>query len=454
MTDRLPDRPPDRLPDRESDRVLERLMGLHPKLIDLSLDRTVDLLERLGRPQDRLPPVVHVAGTNGKGSTSAFLRAMAEAAGLRVHVYSSPHLVRFAERIRLAGRIIEEEALTALLEQCEQVNENRPITFFEITTCAAFKAFSETPADLLILEVGMGGRLDSTNVVDAPAATAITPVSLDHEHFLGPGLARIAGEKAAIQKAGVPSIVGPQRPEALAVIEETAARVDAPLARWGLEWSVEPLAAGEAEAGRPGFRFASARWSGALPPPGLAGRHQIDNAGTAVALALTLADQGVPIDAEAIRRGVAAADWPARLQRLTQGPAVAALPGWEVRLDGGHNPSAGEALAAQAVAWAAADGRPLHLICGMLNSKAAADFLAPLAPHAASLTALAIPGEANSLSAEALAETARGAGFPAAQAAASLDAAVADLASRESAPARLLICGSLYLAGRVLAEHG
>eukprot|EP00752_Nemacystus_decipiens_P016968 g15193.t1 len=609
----------DRLPDRESDRVLERLMGLHPKLIDLSLDRTVDLLERLGRPQDRLPPVVHVAGTNGKGSTSAFLRAIAEAAGLRVHVYSSPHLVRFAERIRLAGRIIDEEALTGLLERCEAVNENRPITFFEITTCAAFKAFSETPADLLILEVGMGGRLDSTNVVDAPAATAITPVSLDHEQFLGPGLARIAGEKAAIQKPGrlgrpqdrlppvvhvagtngkgstsaflraiaeaaglrvhvyssphlvrfaerirlagriideealtgllerceavnenrpitffeittcaafkafsetpadllilevgmggrldstnvvdapaataitpvsldheqflgpglariagekaaiqkpgVPSIVGPQRPEALAVIEETAARVGAPLARWGAEWSVEPLAEdaaegaaeGVAEAVRPGFRFASTRWSGELPPPGLAGRHQIDNAGTAVALALTLADQGFPIETAAIRRGVAAAEWPARLQRLTRGPAVAALPGWELRLDGGHNPSAGEALAAQAVAWAAADGRPLHLICGMLNSKAAADFLAPLAPHAASLTTLAIPGEANSLSAEALAETARATGFLRPRAAASLDAAIADLASREAAPARLLICGSLYLAGRVLADHG
>ncbi len=441
---------------RQSDAVLDRLMGLHPKLIDLSLDRTLDLLERLGRPQDRLPPVVHVAGTNGKGSLVAVLRAIAEAAGLRVHVYTSPHLVRFAERIRLAGAVIAEDRLTALLEACEAANEGRPITFFEITTCAAFKAFSETPADLLLLEVGLGGRLDSTNVVAAPAATAITPVSLDHEQFLGTGLKAIAGEKAAIQKAGTPSIVGPQRPEALAVIEDAAERVGAPLARWGKEWAAEPLADPE---GGGGFRFTSAAWSGDLPRPGLAGRHQIDNAGAAVAVALALADQGFPIDAKALAAGIAGADWPARLQRLRHGPAVAALPGWPVHLDGGHNPSAGEALAAQAAAWAAAESeggeaRPLHLVCGMLNSKAAAEFLAPLAPHAASLTAIAIPGEANSLSADELAVMARKAGHRAVYTAASLADAAEAVAGRESERGRLLICGSLYLAGRVLADHG
>jgi dihydrofolate synthase/folylpolyglutamate synthase len=441
---------------RDSDRVLERLMGLHPKLIDLSLDRTVDLLERLGRPQDRLPPVVHVAGTNGKGSTVAILRAIAEAAGLTCHVYSSPHLVRFAERIRLAGEIIDEAALTALLEECERVNENRPITFFEITTCAAFKAFSETPADLLLLEVGLGGRLDSTNVIPAPAATAITPVSMDHEQFLGPTLAHIAGEKAAIQKAGVPSIVGPQRPDALAVIEAQAERVGAPLARWGKEWAVEPR---DPAAGG-GFRFTSARWTGDLPSPGLAGRHQVDNAGTAVALALALADQGIEVAPEHLARGVAEAVWPARLQRLSHGPVVDILPGWEIRLDGGHNPSAGEALAAQAAAWdeaARAAGetpRPLHLVCGLLNTKAAQDFLSPLAAAAQSVTAIEIPGEINSLRAETLAETARWAGCRSVAAAPSLAAAAARLAALDRPPGRLLICGSLYLAGRVLADHG
>ncbi|MBP5858712.1 bifunctional folylpolyglutamate synthase/dihydrofolate synthase [Marivibrio halodurans] len=439
--------------ERQSDRVLDRLMGLHPKLIDLSLDRTLDLLERLGRPQDHLPPVVHVAGTNGKGSLIAVLRAIAEAAGLKVHVYTSPHLVRFAERIRLAGEVIGEEALTELLERCEVANEGRPITFFEITTCAALKAFSETPADLLLLEVGLGGRLDSTNVIDAPAATAITPVSMDHEQFLGATLTAIAGEKAAIQKAGAPSIVGPQMPEALAVIDAAAERVGAPLARWGMEWSAAPLADG-------GFRFTSAAWRGDLPPPGLPGRHQIDNAGSAVAVALALRDQGFPIADAHLAAGVTGARWWARLQRLTTGPAVDALPGWEVRLDGGHNPSAGAALAVQAADWRTADvaagegPRPLHLLCGMLNSKAAAAFLAPLVPHAASITTIAIPGEPNSLSAEDLAAMARATGHGAVSTAESLADATARLAAREPGPARLLICGSLYLAGRVLADHG
>jgi dihydrofolate synthase/folylpolyglutamate synthase len=446
--------------ERRSDQVLERLMALHPKLIDLSLDRTVDLLDRLGRPQDRLPPVVHVAGTNGKGSLIAVLRAIAEAAGLRVHVYTSPHLVRFAERIRLSGQIIDEAALTALLEQCEQVNDNRPITFFEITTCAAFKAFSEAPADLLLLEVGLGGRLDSTNVVDAPAVTAITPVSLDHEQFLGTGLAAIAGEKAAIQKPHVPTIIGPQEPEALKVIEDRAEAVGAPLARWGKEWSAVPLPDG-------GFRFTSAAWSGDLPKPGLPGRHQIDNAANAVAVALALADQGLAIDAKALVAGVRDATWPARLQHLTRGPTVAALPGWDIRLDGGHNPSAGAALAAQAVAWATAEdgatvedgaeagpARPLHLICGMLNSKAAEDFLRPLADHAASLTAIPIPGEENSLSADALADMARAAGHAQVSCAESLADATRALGQAFPGPARLLICGSLYLAGTVLVDHG
>lgn len=440
----LPDPPP-------SDAILTRLMSLHPKVIDLSLGRTLDLLDRLGRPQDRLPPVVHVAGTNGKGSTIAALRAIAEAAGYRVHVYTSPHLARFHERIRLAGTLIGEPALATLLEHCEQVNEGRPITFFEITTCAAFKAFSEEPADLLLLETGLGGRLDSTNVVDRPAATAITPVSMDHMQFLGDTLAAIAGEKAAIQKSGVPSVVGPQPDEAMTAIGAYAGQVGAPLARYGAEWTVRAGPDG-------GFRFDSAALGLDLPTPNLSGAHQAVNCGTAVALAAVLRDQGFDLPDAAIATGLTRIEWPARLQILTRGPIAASLPGWTVTLDGGHNAAAGLALAAELDRWAAADkaergaALPVHVVCGMMNSKAAQDFLAPLAGRVSSLDAVAIPGEENSFSAVDLAEMARKAGLTAVREAPSVEGAAADLA-RLMAPRRLLICGSLYLAGRILARN-
>ncbi len=439
-------------PDAASDEVLARLMRLHPKVIDLSLGRTQDLLDRLGRPQDRLPPVVHVAGTNGKGSTIAALRAIAEAAGYKVHVYTSPHLARFHERIRLAGALIGEDALTDLLIECETVNENRPITFFEITTCAAFKAFADTPADLLLLETGLGGRLDSTNMVDRPAATVITPISIDHVQFLGDTLRQIATEKAHIQKAGTPSIVGPQSDEALAVVSEYAQTVGAPLARFGLEWSATPDAAG-------GFRFDSPAWSGNLPAPNLRGGHQVMNTATSVAAALILRDQGFDLPDTALRDGLGRIDWPARLQTLTRGPIAEALPGWTVTLDGGHNAAAGEILAEELARWAEEDRRdfgaprPVHAICGMMNSKAATDFLRPLAPYLAGFQTVAIPGEENAFSAEDLAGMARTAGIAGARAASDIPTAVAGLA-RLPVPARLLICGSLYLAGRILRRNG
>jgi len=420
-------------------------MHLHPKVIDLSLGRTVDLLDRLGRPQDRLPPVVHVAGTNGKGSTIAALRAMAEAAGLHVHVYTSPHLSRFHERIRLAGGLIAEDHLAELLAECERVNENRPITFFEITTCAAFKAFSETPADLLLLETGLGGRLDSTNVVDRPAATVITPVSMDHIQFLGDTLTAIAGEKAAIQKFHTPSIIGPQEPEALKTISDYGDGVAAPLLRHGLEWQVEDLAAG-------GFRFESAAWSGDLPAPNLPGRHQNANAATAIAAALVLRDQGIDIPDAALRTGLQAIEWPARLQTLTRGWIKQALPDWEVILDGGHNAAAGLVLAEELGCWNRRNPSPLHIVCGMMNSKAAVDFLRPLAPHVAGFQAVAIPGEENSFSAADLTGMACAAGLSEPVFAASIQQAVERLSTGMS-PARLLICGSLYLAGRILLEN-
>jgi dihydrofolate synthase/folylpolyglutamate synthase len=423
-----------------SDRVLERLGRLHPKLIDLSLGRVERLLAALGDPQDDLPPVVHVAGTKGKGSTVATMRACLEAAGYRVHAYISPHLVRFHERIRLAGRLIEEEALIALLEECERANRNAPITFFEITTAAAFLAFARTPADIVLLEVGLGGRLDATNLVHRPAVTAITPVSLDHQAFLGDTVAAIAGEKAGILKAEVTAVIAPQPSEAAAVIEARAAAVSAPLYRARHEWRCEASGAG--------MRYEGERWRLDLLLPSLIGAHQIVNAGTAIACLERLSGFDVPT--EAIAEGLRHIDWPARLQLLRRGPLVDAVPpGWELWLDGGHNPLAGEILGDVAAGW---HDRPLYLVVGMMNTKDAAGFVAPLAKHARALWAVTIPGEKNALPAEALAAAAGSVGLPA-QTADSVLAAIRDIPVKDG-HGRVLICGSLYFAGKVLAENG
>ncbi|GAB5467922.1 MAG: folylpolyglutamate synthase/dihydrofolate synthase family protein [Rhodospirillales bacterium] len=419
-----------------SDLVLERLTRLHPKLIDLTLERVWRLLDLVGNPQDRLPPLVHVAGTNGKGSTVAALRAMAEAQGLRVHAYTSPHLVRFHERIRLAGELIAEPDLLALLEECEAANGPDPITFFEVTTVAALLAFSRVPADLLLLEVGLGGRLDATNVIARPAVSVITPISMDHMDFLGRTLALIAAEKAGILKPKVPAVIAPQAPEALAAIEARASEVGAPLQRAGLEWQFLAHADSLEVAGRH------------YPLPALSGAHQLENAATALRTAEVLGRRvpALAIAPAARAQGLRAMTWPARLQRLESGAQLAKLPpGWDLWLDGGHNAAAGAALAAQFERWS---DRPTHVIYGLLNSKAAADFLAPLTARAASLQAIAIPGEPNSLTAEAAAAAA-----PGAQARESLDAALANLAAKGAVPARVLICGSLYLAGKVLARN-
>jgi dihydrofolate synthase / folylpolyglutamate synthase len=427
--------------------VLARLGGLHPKRIDtvdsrtLSLDRIERLLAALGNPQDHLPPVIHVAGTNGKGSTVATLRACLEAAGRRVHVFTSPHLVRFNERIRVAGALIEDELLAELMEECERANAGAPITFFEIVTTAAFLAFSRTPADFALLEVGLGGRMDTTNVVRRPAVTAITPVSLDHQAFLGPTVALIAGEKAGILKPSVPAVIGPQVAEAAMVIDARAREVGAPLYRWQQEWRCNPAAAE--------MRFEGLRWRLDLPLPSLLGAHQIANAGTALACLEQLAN--FSIDAAALAHGLRHIEWPARLQRLSRGPLVAlAPPGWEIWLDGGHNPAAGEVLAAAAEGWR---DRPLCLIVGMLNTKDAAGFLAPLAPFARALHAVTIPGEENPLPAAAIVEAARSVGI-AAQEQESIETALRTIIGREQAPTRVLICGSLHFAGVVLAENG
>ena len=419
-----------------SDAVLERLMALHPKRMDLVLDRVWRLLRALGDPQDALPPVIHVAGTNGKGSTVAMIRAGLEAQGLAVHAYTSPHLVRFHERVRVAGEIISEEALLAALDECEAVNAGRPITYFEITTCAALLAFARTPADFTLLEVGLGGRLDATNVVARPRLTAITPVSIDHREFLGDTLPEIAGEKAGILKRAVPCVVGRQEEAALAVIEARASRVGAPLIARGQHWHAYQ------ERGR--LVFQDERGLLDLPLPALQGPHQVENAGTALAALRAL---GAP--EAACEAAVTKAEWPARLQRITRGPLAEAAGRAELWLDGGHNPAAGQALAD---ALAAMPRRPTHLVCGMLRTKDAEGFLRPLAPLVDALSAVAIPDEDATLAAADTAAAARAAGIEA-RAAQGAREAVAAIAGAEPA-ARILICGSLHLAGRVLRENG
>jgi dihydrofolate synthase/folylpolyglutamate synthase len=424
-----------------SEAILARLTALHPKRIDLSLGRIERLLAALGHPELRLPPVVHIAGTNGKGSTLAMLAAMVRASGRRVHRYISPHLVRFAERILLDDAPIEEARLAEALARCERANAGQPITFFEITTAAAFLAMSEVPADLVLLETGMGGRLDATNVVPRPRLVLISPISMDHEAHLGGTIAAIAGEKAGILKPGVPAIAGPQRPEAAEVLIARAQAVRAPLLLHGRDWSVR------AERGAISVitPYATTRW----PAPALVGVHQVENAGLAVIAAQALHELG--LDAATIARGLREARWPARLQRLGRGPLPAALvAGSTLLLDGGHNPAAGEALAASLRAMA--DPRPLRLVVGMLRTKDAAAFLRPLAAVAEDLHAVPLGADHDGWPPEALADAARALGLPA-RSVASPSEAIAAIAA-DGRPSLVLICGSLYLAGAVLAENG
>jgi dihydrofolate synthase/folylpolyglutamate synthase len=420
---------------RTSDVILERMMSLHPKIIDLTLDRVWRLLAALGHPERDLPPVIHIAGTNGKGSTQAMIRAGLEAGGKRVHAYTSPHLARFHERIRLAGELISEDALAAVLDECERLNSGQNITYFEITTCAALLAFARTPAEYTLLEVGLGGRLDATNVVERPALTIIAPVSLDHQQYLGETLAEIAGEKAGILKRGVPCIVGPQEEEGLEVIEAKAARLGSPLLVHGQHWHVAE------ERGRMVYQDETGLLD--LPLPTLIGRHQVQNAGMAIAALRHLGFGEAECSA-----AVTEAYWPARLQRLRHGPLVEAAGQAELWLDGGHNPAAGEALAE---ALGRLPARPTHLICGMLNTKDIGGYLRPLAGVATSLHAVSIPGEANTLTAAETLGAAIKAGLNATASDNVIDA-VRDIVAIDPS-ARILICGSLYLAGNVLREN-
>ncbi len=432
------------MPAPGPDAILERLSALHPKRIDLSLDRIHRVLAALGHPERRLPPVVHVAGTNGKGSTIAYLRAALEAAGLGIHVYTSPHLVRFNERIRLAGALVSDAALSAALERAERANDGAPITLFEITTVAALLLFAETPADVLLLEVGLGGRLDATNVIETPLVSVITPISIDHVDFLGPTVDRIAGEKAGIIKRGVPVVVGEQPDEAMAVIERVAARHRAPLLAFGQQWTVHE------ESGR--LVYSDEQGLLDLPRPRLMGRHQIGNAGLAVATLRAV--EGLRIPPAAIEAGIRAADWPARMQRLPPGPLVARAPeGAEVWLDGGHNAAGGAAVAGALVELEERYPRPLVLITGMLGTKDVSGFLSHFVGLAREVVAVPVPDNEAALPPDAVAAAAGSLGITASTAP-SVAAALEALRAHTIDPApRILICGSLYLAGAVLAEN-
>ena len=423
------------------DRLLERFTALHPRVIDLSLGRIEALLARLGRPQDRLPPVIHVSGTNGKGSALAFCRAAFEAAGLTVHQYVSPHLVRFNERIVLNGRDIGDAALIEVLEAADRANDGAPITFFEITTAAAFKAFAETPADLLLLETGLGGRLDATNVVDRPAATGIVSIGLDHQGYLGDTIAAVAGEKAGILRAGVPVVVGDLPPAALGVVERAAAEAGAPMETCGEAWRFEAATA----SGDGTWRYAGPDRACRLPVPALPGAHQTANAAFGVALA----------DASGVARledrhwaqAMQTVAWPGRLQRIEAGPLAARLgPGRQLWLDGAHNPPAAKALAD----WIKVQTHPVHAVLGLLETKDPDGVLAELAPACASLTAVPVPGH-RCFPAEELASQARACGTPEAAAARDLEHALDLAAARAAEDHSILICGSLYLIGQALA---
>jgi dihydrofolate synthase / folylpolyglutamate synthase len=422
-----------------SDAILMRLLSLHPKIIDLSLDRMFGILEKLGNPQHKLPPVIHIAGTNGKGSTLAMSLAILEAAGLKVHTYTSPHLVKFHERIRVAGEWISEEALSALLEECETVNGAEPITFFEITTAAAFLAFSRTPADYLILEVGLGGRLDATNVIDHPAVSVITSIGLDHQQYLGETIEEIAREKAGILKLGSVGIVGAQSPEVREEIEQVALRVGAPLKIANQDWQ------SFVQHGRLVFHDEDGLLD--LPKPALAGPHQIDNAGNAIAAVRALND--LRITDTAIEKGLTNVTWPARMQKLAGGHLTKLVSSAsELWLDGGHNGPAGVVLAQ---AFRDLPKRPLVMIWGMLNTKDPGAFIANFKSLEPQVFTIAIPDEINAIPAIELADIAHSNDINA-TASASLENALEQASKMEPAP-RILICGSLYLAGHVLAKH-
>ncbi|MDB4188306.1 MAG: folylpolyglutamate synthase/dihydrofolate synthase family protein [Amylibacter sp.] len=418
-----------------SDTILERLMTLHPKIIDLTLDRMTRLLDLLGSPEKALPPVIHIAGTNGKGSTQAMIRAGLEASGDICHAYTSPHLARFHERIFLAGKTIAEQDLANYLSKCEKVNGKISITYFEITTCAALLAFSQNKADYTLLEVGLGGRLDATNVIEDPKITVITPISIDHQQYLGNTLSEIAFEKAGILKRNCFAIIGPQEDEALNVIEARALEVGATCKIYGQHWHVWE------ENGRLIFQDENGLLD--LPLPKLIGAHQVQNAGIALATLRYLGKDSSSYDGAMLN-----ADWPARMQKLKNGPLITLAPDAEIWLDGGHNKAAGHALSE---AISRLQSRKLFLIVGMLNTKDVMGYMQPLLNKSSDLYGVSIPGEAATMSAQETVDIAKDVGFKAIVSE-NVESAIKDIVKYDH-NARILICGSLYLAGNILKEN-
>lgn len=427
--------------------MLDKLYSLHPKLIDLSLNRVTRFLSDLGNPHLSLPPVIHVAGTNGKGSTVATLRAILEEHGFRCHVATSPHLVRLNERIVLAGEEIGNDALTALITECMDHNHGQDITFFEMIIAATFLAFSRTPADFCLLETGLGGRLDATNVVPQPAATIITAISYDHREFLGDTLPRIAAEKAGIMKPGTPCIIGRQPPMAeSAAVRNTflshASSTGSPLLLNGADWRMEE------EQSR--LRFTDRQGTFLTQKPSLPGRHQFDNAGAAIAALRVI--PGLRLDPEKISTALGKIHWPARLQKIEHPDFIETIGvGSELWLDGGHNDSAGMILADHIQGWCNTDAKPVHMIMGMLTRKNPVEFINPIVPYIESVTAIPVPGEESSFTPSEL--KARLAPLPlkAIHVSESVHDALHLLRRRHPGPKRILIAGSLYLAGHVLS---
>ena len=420
----------------KSDVVLDRLLSLHPKIIDLTLDRVTRLLKKLNNPEDKISQVVHIAGTNGKGSTQAFLRAAIESSGESAHVYTSPHLTRFHERIRVAGSLISENVLVDILNECELANNGKPITYFEITTCAAFLIFSRIKADYTLLEVGLGGRLDATNILKKPKLTIITPISMDHVQFLGSTIEQIANEKAGIIKEGIPCIVGHQSKDAIDVIKKRAIELKSKLKIYGEHWQVY--------AKSDKLIFKDAMGFLELPLPKLIGQHQIENAGTAIA-----AMRELSIPDEACKESMKNVYWPARMQRLESGPLVKMANESEIWLDGGHNQAAG--IAISNALEQLPKGRTNILICGMLKTKDLKAFLNPLFNSAKFLYGIRIQGEENSNSAETIVNQAREIGFSAFKTQKVSDAILQIIKAHPNS--RIIICGSLFLAGKILQDN-
>ena len=420
--------------------ISDRLNKYYPKKIDLSLGRIERLLEKLGHPQTNLPPVIHVAGTNGKGSVLAFIRAITEAAGLKVHVYTSPHLVKFNERIRVAGEVVSDVTLLSLLNECEAVNAGLPITFFELTTAMGFLAFARTPADLVLLETGLGGRLDATNVLCQPALTALTPISIDHVEFLGESITHIAEEKVAIMRSGVTSVVANQLPKVSEVITNAASTNCIPCQFQGKDWDYQ-FNNGE-------FNIKTKVRNSIFSRPILTGDHQLQNAAQAVACLDAL--EKFTFSKNQIEIGLLNTQWPGRLQRLTVGPLFEHLPsGWELWIDGGHNAAAGSILAKQAQTWG---DKPLFAILGMIKTKSPGAFVASLRPYLKGIMTVEIAGQESTISSEELTSLLNENGLRATPAS-SIGVAIRKFLTLSREPARVLICGSLYLAGQVLRDH-